>query len=204
MCGFVPDVPGLGAASALLPAHATGLPAALRTDCGHGGLSRHRPGGRSCPHVVLLAGLRWYNGRFVSDQSDKPPIGDVGGILSRFGISSDFAQKVRFRGPVGKLALVGVICLVGLSGVGIRSSSSTIEALCAVLATVVVLSLVGAILWYSHAHPDQATLEGMEVVLLYQQKAWATKGLEAPKNAPVIPNPAGIAPQLNPPEDPDQ
>jgi hypothetical protein len=37
----------------------------------------------------------------------------------------------------------------------------------------VALAIAAAILWYSHKHPDQATLEGMEVVVMQQQKFWA-------------------------------
>jgi hypothetical protein len=37
-------------------------------------------------------------------------------LLSQAGISSDFAQKVRFRGPVGKPALIAVIAVGSLDG----------------------------------------------------------------------------------------
>jgi hypothetical protein len=138
----------------------------------------------------------------MEEQDSESKIGTVGGVLSRF-VGSDFVKKVRFRGPVGKLALVGVISVPSLCGVAIKSSNPTVQGLCAALATIVTLFVVGAILWYSHAHPDQATLEGMEVVILHQQKAWAAKGLTVPRHAEIVPDPTGIPPQLNPPEDPD-
>jgi hypothetical protein len=141
----------------------------------------------------------------VPDPPDKQPIADLGALLSRFGISSDFAQKVRFRGPVGKLALVGVFCLVCLGGVGMRSPDRFVEALCASLATLVVLGIAAGILWYSHVHPNEATLEGMEAVVYQQHKAWAaSKEKGRFPELPDIPDPAGSPPQLNPPEVEDQ
>ena len=116
----------------------------------------------------------------------------VENLLSQLGITSSFAQKVRFRGPVGKLALVGVACLLTISVVGGRTSSSSIEGLCVVMAIVCVFFIGGGILWYSHTHPDQATLEGMEVVVYQQQKAWAAKGWPEPDlRTPLVPNPNG-------------
>src|SRR5579864_8219390 len=87
-------------------------------------------------------------------------------LLGQFGLSSDFAQKVRFRGPVGKLALVAVLCLVCLAAVGVRTNSPIVQGLCAALAVVVALAVAAGILWYSDKHPEQATLEGMEVVIM--------------------------------------
>ncbi len=81
-------------------------------------------------------------------------------LLSSVELSSEFVQKVRFRDPVGKLALLGIVCVAGLGGVGIRTTDSTVAGLYASPATVVALAIGGAILWYSHVHPDQATLEG--------------------------------------------
>ncbi len=95
---------------------------------------------------------------------------------------------------MGKIALVGVILLPSLSGIGIRSSSPVIQGLCAVLATIIAMFIVGGILWYSDKHPDQATLEGMEVVLMRHHKAWAEAVTKDAKPLPagtvsVIPNP---------------
>jgi len=74
---------------------------------------------------------------------------------------------------VGKLALVAVLSIISLGGVGIRSSDAFVEGLCASLAAVIALAIGGAMLWYSDRHPREATLEGMEVVVLEQQKYWA-------------------------------
>jgi hypothetical protein len=125
-------------------------------------------------------------------------------LLSSVGLTSDFVQKVRFRGPVGKLALLGIFTVAGLASVGVRTSSANIAGLCAGLATVVALAIGGAILWFSHKYPDQATLEGMEVVVMHQQKAWAAKGIDLSGNVPVLPNPGGSPPQLNPSLEPDK
>ena len=127
------------------------------------------------------------------------------GLLEHMGISSDFVQKVRFRGPVGKLALIGIVCLVGLGGVGVRSGDAHVQilSLCLVAATGVLVA--GGILWYSSKFPDQATLEGMEVVVMHQQKAWAAKGMIGqPTDTSIVPNPGGSPPQANPPTGADQ
>jgi hypothetical protein len=134
----------------------------------------------------------------VPQEPEKPnPIQD---LLSRYGFTSNLMQKVRFRGPVGKLALIGVVCMSGLGGVGIRTGDPYVAGLCAVLATIVALSVGAGILWYSDKHPHEATLEGMEVVVMQQHKAWAAKGWTGPgPDGLVIPDPSGSPPQLNPP-----
>jgi hypothetical protein len=117
------------------------------------------------------------------------------------GISSDFVQKVRFRGPVGKLALIGMVASLCVGGIGIRSSDPTVQLVSVSLAAVVVILFGGGILWYSAKYPDQATLEGMEAVVMHRQKAWAAKGMPSPPpDSLVIPDPKGSPPQLNPPE----
>jgi hypothetical protein len=121
-------------------------------------------------------------------------------LLSQFGLSSEFLQRVRFRGPVGKLSLIGIFCIVGLGGVGIRTSSPIVAGLCAVLATVVALAISGAVLWYSHVHPNEAMLEGMEVVAMQQQRFWAeaaAKGVPASMSldAPIS-NPTASSPEI--------
>lgn len=91
----------------------------------------------------------------------------LGEVLSRAGITSDLPQKVRFGGPVGKLTLLGVACVIGLCVVGFKTGNGT-AGLCAALATVVALSVGAGIVWYGDKLPDQATLEGMEVVVMHQ------------------------------------
>ena len=112
-----------------------------------------------------------YGRRYMAEEA--PGRFPLDKLLNQIGLSSDFAQKVRFRGPVGKLALVAVLGVLGLAAVGVRSDSSTVQAICAILATLIALSVIGGILWYSDKHPEQATLEGMEVVMMQQQKMWA-------------------------------
>jgi len=100
---------------------------------------------------------------------------------------------------VGKIALLGVVCLACLGVLSYRASTPIIEGMCVVAAILDLLSTGGAILWYSHQHPNEATLEGMEVVIYQQQRAWAAKGLtENHASTSVIPNPESLPPQLNP------
>ena len=172
-------------------------------DCGldhHNHLSRAR--GSDCNAQSQFTGElcfgKRYNGLFVPEEPEKP--NPILSLLSQAGLSSDFVQKIRFRGPVGKIALVGVILLPSLGGIGIRSSNPGIQGLCAVLATVVGIFVVGGILWYSDKHPDQATLEGMEVVVMQHQKAWAeaaAKGVPGlPAILPTIPNLESARPEI--------
>jgi len=134
----------------------------------------------------------------VEDQPDKKA--PTSGFLSQLGISSDFVQKVRFRGPVGKLALIGLACIVAVGGVGLRSSDTTVQLVSISLAAAVVLLIARAILWYSTKFPEQATLEGMEVVVMQRQKAWAAKGMSGIPDSLLIPNPNGAPPKLDPSE----
>jgi hypothetical protein len=120
-------------------------------------------------------------------------------MLDNIGISSDFVQKVRFRGPVGKLALMGIVCVLGIGGVGLRSSSELVQMVCVCLATLTTLSLAAAVLWYSTKFPDQATLEGLELVVMHRQKAWAAKGWNDPGGTSIVPSPSNAPPQPNPP-----
>jgi len=82
--------------------------------------------------------------------------------LSQIGLSSEFAQRVRFRGPVGKLALIAVLCVICVAAVGVKSDNSTVQAMCVGLAVLVAIFCASGILWFSHKHPEQATPEGDE------------------------------------------
>jgi len=128
----------------------------------------------------------------------------IEGLLSQVGISSDFVKTVRFRGPVGKMALVGLACILALGAVGVRSVNPLVQTLCISLLAGVALFIAVGILWYSTKFPDQATLEGMEVVVMHRQKAWAAKGMAGlPPDSTIIPDPSGTPPQQNPPQDPE-
>lgn len=101
---------------------------------------------------------------------------------------------------MGKLALIGIFGILAVGTVGAKTSNPYIEGLSLGLAAIVVFGCGGAMLWYSHKHPQEATLEGMEVVVMEQQKAWAAKTVDLSGATPLIPNPGGTPPQLNPPE----
>jgi hypothetical protein len=139
----------------------------------------------------------------VPEDPEKPNV--FQSLLSQAGFSSDLVQKVRFKGPVGKIALIGIFCVVGLGGIGIRTGSATVAAACVISSAIVALAIVAGILWYSDKHPDQATMEGMEVIAYHQQKAWASKGWTGyPPSGPLIPPPGSAPPQINPPMDADK
>jgi len=61
---------------------------------------------------------------------------------------------------VGKLALIGVISIVCISGIGLRSTDNTVQIACAVMASLLTLATGGAILVFGLKYPEHATLEG--------------------------------------------
>jgi hypothetical protein len=100
----------------------------------------------------------------------------ISSLLGRLGLSSETIQKVKFRGVIGKLSLIGIYGVVVLGLIGVRSSDSTVQLILGVLVFVVFIGTVVGILAYSHKHPGEGTLEGTEVILWRQQEILAAKG----------------------------
>ena len=106
------------------------------------------------------------------------PPKDFAEFLSSIGISKRSLQRVKFGGVVGKQALVGVAALIPLAVIAWKSEGS-ISLLwgCLTVLFLICFSTVFAIGFHGHQHPEQATLEGAEIVMLqHLQNVVSAKG----------------------------
>jgi hypothetical protein len=99
---------------------------------------------------------------------------------------------------VGKQTILGIVTVAVMGVIAFRADVTAIPLL-ACLAVGVVALIVLANLWYAHHHPAEAMFDGTEM-LAFQHQMMAAKSLNPPKEAPVVPNPDGEPPQLNPPD----
>jgi hypothetical protein len=125
-------------------------------------------------------------------------------LLEQFGISHESVHRFRFGGIVGKVALVA---LGGFAAaIGIAKYTAGMIQLCVLggdFATT--LLIIHWIFRYAEKHPGSATLEGAEMILWQQQQlSIAAKNMNPPLQSPVIPDPKGSMPQLNPPQEADK
>lgn len=125
-------------------------------------------------------------------------------VLSELGISEQSAHRFKFGGVVGKIAIVALGGFLATIGVAKYTSGPIqIIAILAVLSTTIMT--LRWIFSYAEKHPVSATLEGAEIILWRQQQMMlAAKGVTLPKDSPVIPDPHGSPPQLNPTQGEDQ
>lgn len=90
------------------------------------------------------------------------------------------------RGVVGKASVVAGIALLVLGGIAWRIG----PALLLVVAGMVMLTFfvyLTAVLWFAHRHPEQALLEGAEIIQYRQLELAASHVPEAPPLAPTEP-----------------
>jgi hypothetical protein len=125
------------------------------------------------------------------------PETSVSKILSKLGVSKSL-QRIKFGGVVGKQTLLGVICVIGLAAIAWKAEPSAALIIAVLVVSVVVLIAI-LNFYYAHKHPAEAMLEGAEM-LAFQHHALSTKYEESPPDSPVLPNPGGSPPQLNPPQ----
>jgi hypothetical protein len=108
-------------------------------------------------------------------------------LLRKLGFKPNAFYRIRFGGVVGKLALIASAALATIAVVAYKGSGPYIQWGC--LAVIAVLGLRGiqAITSYADKHPNEATLEGLEVLALKQlENQFAAKGFpEIPNQAPV-------------------
>jgi hypothetical protein len=79
-------------------------------------------------------------------------------------LNSETIQQIRFRGILGKLTLVAVVCIVG-AVLEIRSASDWhVQLAIIVFAGLIVLAILTIVGIYSLRHPHHVTLEGSEVI----------------------------------------
>lgn len=111
-------------------------------------------------------------------------IPSVDKVLRSVGIS-DAVHRIRFGGIVGKLALLGVAGVVGVTVIGARTDDPQVQLVCAVGALVVIVLIGGGILAFGWRYPWQATLEGTEATSAFGQMM-AAKGLPTAPEQPLM------------------
>jgi hypothetical protein len=125
-------------------------------------------------------------------------------ILAQFGLSQESTHTFKFGGVVGKIAIVtlgGFLATVGVA----KYTSGPTQIICVIAILLTTILTVRWILEYAEKHPTLATLEGAEIILWQQQQIMlAAKNMPAPPESPIIPNPGGAPPQLNPPHGADE
>ncbi len=91
---------------------------------------------------------------------------------------------------MGKLALLGIFGVVSMGGAVLRTSEPTVQIVAVAAVVIIVLFIGSAILFFGHKHPEQATLEGLEVVAWQHQVLQAAKGgIEFLPGSTPIPDP---------------
>jgi hypothetical protein len=122
-------------------------------------------------------------------------------IIARLGLNK-LVQRVKFGGVVGKQTLLGIATVAGLAVIAWKAESKDVIFI-AIAAAVIALTIAVLNFCYARSHPVEAMMEGTEMLVL-QHQVLASKSVEPPKSSPVIPNPEGTPPQLNPPLGADQ
>ena len=90
------------------------------------------------------------------------------------------------RGVVGKTSIVAGIVFLVLGTIAWRIAPDLLFAFASMLVIAFFLYL-GAMLWFAHRHPEQALLEGAEIIQ-YRQQEMAAKGVpELPSSPPITP-----------------
>jgi hypothetical protein len=121
-------------------------------------------------------------------------------LLEQLGISQESAQRFRFGGIVGKVALVALGGFAAVIGAA-KYTAGTIQITSVVAVLLTTLLIIHWIFRYAEKHPSSATLEGAEVILWQQQQIMlAAKNMPAPQDTQIVPNPGGSPPQSNPPQ----
>jgi hypothetical protein len=91
------------------------------------------------------------------------------------------------RGVVGKASVVAGIAILVLGGIAWRIDSGLLP----MMAGAVLLAFfayLAAVLWFAHRHPEQALLEGAEIIQ-YREQEMAKGVIELPHSAPTTPEP---------------
>jgi hypothetical protein len=135
---------------------------------------------------------------------DKPLPEIIAERLSAYvGSSADSLHKVKFgRGAVGKVAVIIAVALLALGAIGVRVGGTGGLVLGGGIVAVTLAGL-GVILYVVIWRPELAVLEGTELVM-YKHVTLGAKGLTQIPNSPVIPDPSGGPPLLEPPQEPEQ
>jgi hypothetical protein len=90
------------------------------------------------------------------------------------------------RGVVGKTSVVAGIALLVLGGIAWRIDAASLPMMAAAV-VVAFFVYLAAILWFAHRHPEQALLEGAEIIQYQQLQMAARQVPEAPPLKPTTP-----------------
>jgi hypothetical protein len=98
-------------------------------------------------------------------------------VLHKIGVTEYF-QKFRFGGFVGKLCVLGGVVVVTIGGVALKLHDEKL-----IFGSVVVMAVVGVLIVvkvssFADAHPELAMFEGAEI-LQWEQMKLAAKGMKA-------------------------
>jgi hypothetical protein len=104
------------------------------------------------------------------------------------------------RGVVGKTSIVAGLVVVVLGTIAWRLPAESLF-LFAGLLILFFFVFLAAVIYFAHTHPEQALLEGAEIIQ-YRQQEMAAKEIPAPPPSPLTLNPATRDRQK--PMDPDE
>jgi hypothetical protein len=112
---------------------------------------------------------------------------ELQGLLRKLGFKPNAFYRIRFGGVVGKLALIAFSALMAVAAVALKGSGLYIHWGCLAVIALIGLRGIAAVSSYAEKHPNEATLEGLEVVALKElETQFAAKGFpEIPNQAPV-------------------
>ncbi len=117
-----------------------------------------------------------------------PPIKEeLQNLLRKLGLKPNALYRIRFGGVVGKVALIASAALAAIAVVAFKGSGPYILWGCLVAIALIGLRGIGAISSYAEKHPNEATLEGLEVLALKEiENQFAAKGFpQIPDQVPV-------------------
>jgi len=97
-------------------------------------------------------------------------------LLSKLGLKPGSLYKIRFGGVVGKIAFVSSALVAPAVVVGYKTTDNTVQLCCLGYGALVGILSIGAMVFYGHQHPLEATLEGSQIVALKElQNQYAAK-----------------------------
>jgi hypothetical protein len=130
-----------------------------------------------------------------------PPIKEeLQNLLRKLGFKPSAVYRIRFGGVVGKLALIAFAALMAIAVVALRGSAPYIHWGCLAVIAFIGWRGIAAVSSYAEKHPDQATLEGLEVVALKQLEQFAAKGFPDIPDQPPVARTLTIDTVKSPPE----
>lgn len=120
-------------------------------------------------------------------------------LFSQLGLSSESVGKVKFGGIVGKVALIAIIGLAATVAGMTWAGNPWLKGGCLLIIPGTTIWIIRQILDYAERNPLPAVMDGAEMLIWQQQQVMlAAKNLTPPKDSPIIPDPEGAPPQLNP------